>query len=815
MTGGFQRTFGWLDLYKNRIIVVFGITPAAAEAAVRHVRSGTFGIPVWLFCRSEPSASTVEMCGRVFVHPSALVIVRAALSLLWRRRVALAVGTWTGEPGDWLVKLVPFLIPPFRPLFLNAHGDFMNGRSAAALLYAWRCGKGGVADCVSRLRALRHEVSAAIHRAFRRTLGKLRSAAYRAGDEGRAVSVRYAASFFQIAGHPQRKWFSQLHGKSELCVNPAGENSGGVALFHSPGRDWHGDAIEAQVSSSDARWLVWREAGTDYDTGHLLTLFEDNRTFAVSIQSHVRGWSPSLIFMAPFRALQPGEATPLLAPLSHTMVVDRRKLAALGIPRCGLSTTAWMEIFWRAAAAGWRSYCVGQSAPLGQQPDYPAPEAEFFFRSLIRPNLLRLGPQAPNLMRGNLAFRLPGESSSRQQSGRLRVLIVSPFLPFPLTHGGAVRIWNLCRALRDRVDFYLVAVRERDEYVDYDRLGEVFVETHVIDPDELPSKDTALPDQVRHHQSQSLAALIRDLSVRVRPDLIQIEYTHLAHFVEVQSAIPCILVEHDITFSLYAQLAESNSSRKAQLEYQRWLAYERRYLREFDAVWTMSEDDRSLAVREGSDPDSTSIIPNGVDVTRFTPRHETEEEPEILYVGSFRHLPNILGFEMLCHDVMPEVWRRHPQVRLRVVAGPRHEMFWNRFRAGIPLLTDTRIDVHGFVADLRPQYAAASVVAVPLAVSAGTNIKVLEAMACGKAIVSTPVGCAGLGLHDGEELFIREPEDFACAISALLESLDLRANLGTCARHTAEQRFSWKAIAGRAYRSYLDLAWVGLKSKAS
>jgi glycosyltransferase involved in cell wall biosynthesis len=210
----------------------------------------------------------------------------------------------------------------------------------------------------------------------------------------------------------------------------------------------------------------------------------------------------------------------------------------------------------------------------------------------------------------------------------------------------------------------------------------------------------------------------------------------------------------------------------------------------------VSEDDRAGAVREGDRALAhTFTVPNGADIERFTPA--PSEGAEIFYVGSFRHLPNTLGFEKLEREVMPRVWERFPEVSLRVVAGPQHEQYWKK-RA-----LDRRIEMHGFVEDLRPLYARASVVAVPLEVSAGTNIKVLEAMASGRAVVSTPMGCAGLGLEDGSDALIRADwPAFADAVCELLGSAELCERLARKARRTVEERFSWRAIAEGAYGSY-------------
>ncbi len=789
----------------RKVAAVFAQTPETCHRAVVHLRSGAPDVDVWLFSTQPVPAETAALCAHVTVGRRSLPLLLSAEKQLWPCWVAITVTSWTGSHGKWALKLAPFFIPPFRGLILNENDDFLNASPPNILEHTAR-----------RLRDLFHS---GWHTVQDRARGYWRLVSYhiwRSGPVNRVRDkfaglfalcatflLRILATILGWCGHPYRPLFHKLRGSAELKpVLIAATPSVEVARF-TTGKHWDGRKFEAFVRAADARWILWEESP---HSGALEPVVHDPRTFAVSVQAGFRAWKGMLFPTAPFRTLQPEEASHVIAPLAGRILVDRAKLLALGVPRTSLAETAWMILFWKAAAAGWRSYSLGQESKLVEQPDLPLPETGFVLRFLADSALRALGPHEPELGRGAVAFAPGMRTELPCAPGRLKVLLVSPFLPYPLSHGGAVRIYNLCRALAHRVDFTLLAIREAQDHVDYRKLHEVFHRVYILDKDERPSGSEDLPAQVREHQSTALTALIREIAREWKPDLLQVEYTHMAAIRDAVPELPAILVEHDLTFSLYRQLAEKKDApASARREYEKWLRFEKHWLHAYNVVWTMSEEDRAIAATEGDRaPSATFNIPNGVDIDRFVPRDEPAGVPEILYVGSFRHLPNILGFLKLRDEIMPRVWQERSDVRLRVIGGPQHALFWSRFaKSSASPAFDPRVEVHDFVEDLRPLYAKASVVVVPLEVSAGTNIKVLEAMACGKAVITTTIGCAGLGLRDRIDVFI--DDDWTLFAKSVVELLTHAANrdaLAGQARRTAVDHFSWKAIADTAYASY-------------
>lgn len=785
-----------------RVIAVFSDLPDSALRVLRHLQDGANGTPVWLYSTVAPTAELAELCDRVILRPNAAQLLVAAQRHLFPLRAALLVGDWTGR-GSRLLKLCPFLVPPFRTLFLNRAGDFLPGTPTHVSRH-----------CHHQFREILHDQAVRSRELFGGIWQLLRYHIWRSGPVTRVKDLAGAAGLVTLAtllrwtNYPHRRYFSRFHGDAALAPPLGEEPREGTVCFYQADHNWDAAALGRLTGSTPARFLVWHNGSGPGPIHDLLPLFSDPATFAVSRQSSYRAWKPALLPTAPFRPLQPGERTQVLAPLGSSIVVDLRKLAALGLPQAAHTTTAWMLLFWKASAAGWKCYSAGSEQPLSPEPDFPCDETAFLLRLGMDPGLRKLGPGNPLLARGNVAFSNDPRPAPRVAGGRPRVLIVSPFLPYPLSHGGAVRIYNLCRTLADRVDFALISVRENREAVDYTRLHEIFREVRIVDIDQTEAQPRDLPEPVRHYECPALRAAIAEFCQAWQPDLVQFEYTQTAALRDAAQGVPAILVEHDLTFSLYRQLAEQEPSTRSRRDYRDWFEFEKRALATFEAVWTVSDADRDLAVQCGSRREEfTYTVANGVDTARFLPSPERDGPPEVLYVGSFRHLPNILAFERLRSEIMPTVWERFPDAVLRVVAGPRHRYFWERFDARsqhVPL--DARIQLHDFVEDLRPLYAQATVVAIPLHVSAGTNIKVMEAMACGRALVSTTTGCAGLDLVDGGELIIRdECVDFAEAVCDLLADRTRRQRLAAQARQTVEARFSWPAIAETAWQSYLAL----------
>ncbi len=364
------------------------------------------------------------------------------------------------------------------------------------------------------------------------------------------------------------------------------------------------------------------------------------------------------------------------------------------------------------------------------------------------------------------------------REGAPRVAVLSPYCTYPLSHGGAVRLHNLLREAANEFDIALFAFEDGQTQADLDQTLAFCSRVYLAAKPyyRLPRWSTLAPPEACEFYTPALHALMRRALVELQIPILQTEYTQMARYGGD------ILTEHDVTFDLFAQLHANAPSLRTWWDLFRWRRFERRALVRFPRAVAMSEKDASLMRRP-----NVTVIPNGVDLARFTPEPEPDGR-NLLFIGSFRHFPNVGAYRFFVEQVWPLL--DDTAIGATVVAGPDPQLYWPHASP------DTRIDLRGFVADVRPLYAAANLVLIPTVVSAGTNLKALEAMAMQRAIVSTTSGAAGLGLEHGRSVWIADtPQEFAAAIGRLLHDADLRSTLAVNARNIAVARYGWPALA--------------------
>jgi GT2 family glycosyltransferase/glycosyltransferase involved in cell wall biosynthesis len=387
-----------------------------------------------------------------------------------------------------------------------------------------------------------------------------------------------------------------------------------------------------------------------------------------------------------------------------------------------------------------------------------------------------------SLVTGDVAV-FPGKAPA----GRPLVFVVSPYIPFPLSHGAAVRIYNLMRRVAEEFDQVLVCFVEELASIPKE-LKEICVEIVAVRrPGSHALRSTPRPDTVEEFDSPTFHTALKQTMAKWKPKIVQFEFTQMAIYAQDCAPARTILVEHDITYDLYSQMLSHQEDWENRRQYERWRRFETEAWGKVDRVVTMSEKDRRVI------PGSVTIA-NGVDLERFHPTSQSSDPRRLLFIGSFAHRPNVLAMEFFLKEVFP----RLRGVTLHVIAGQRHERFWDLRQEGV--------EVEGFVADVRPAYERATLVIAPLVASAGTNIKILEAMAMGKAIVSTEAGIHGLDLERGKDVAAGDaPEDLVQAITELLDLPEKRRAMEIQARRTVELRYGWDAIAQEQLRLYNSL----------
>jgi glycosyltransferase involved in cell wall biosynthesis len=285
------------------------------------------------------------------------------------------------------------------------------------------------------------------------------------------------------------------------------------------------------------------------------------------------------------------------------------------------------------------------------------------------------------------------------------------------------------------------------------------------------------------------------MGARSRYDVVHVESCYMAHYSFPREAA-VVLDEQNVEYEIQrrtASMAESLPRRiynyidslKLQRE-------EERSWRSVDACAVTSPRDEA-AVRRANSRMRTAVVPNAVDVNFFAPGGRPEPKT-LVFFGTISYFPNTDGLTFFLDEVMPIVRRRHPGLRLLVVGASPPPAIQRRAAPDV-ILT-------GMVDDVRPYLARASAVIAPLRIGGGTRLKILEAMAMGKAVVSTSLGAEGLAVtHERDIILADGAGAFADAIDRVLDQ-DLAASLGSAGRRLVEDNYDWRHSARKLEELY-------------
>jgi polysaccharide biosynthesis protein PslH len=299
-------------------------------------------------------------------------------------------------------------------------------------------------------------------------------------------------------------------------------------------------------------------------------------------------------------------------------------------------------------------------------------------------------------------------------------------------------------------------------------------------------------------------ALDRVLRAR-RFDILNLEFPYLGHYDLRQAPsgerVPPLVVDsHEIAYDLGRQFARTGANLGRRLYAgANWRKLRREELgtyRDADGVYLCSAADERRLLDQLPEA-RTAVIPNAADVDYYQPR-PTDPPPDgrtVLYFGLLSTVPNIDAVTHFVQDIWPRIAEVHPHAWCKIIGG--------KAPSSLQKLHGARVELTGFVSDLRPQLAAAAAVVVPLRLGGGTRLKIVEAMGMGKAIVSTTLGAEGIEAVPGRDLLVEDkPADFAKAVNRLLADPDRAAQIGHSARRLAVQRYSWSGAAQALERFY-------------
>ena len=388
----------------------------------------------------------------------------------------------------------------------------------------------------------------------------------------------------------------------------------------------------------------------------------------------------------------------------------------------------------------------------------------------------------------------------------MRILWLKNELLHPVDKGGKIRTYNMLKELkRDHHVTYLTLDDGTASAADRKNASEYCHELVCIPQcrrekftpgfyvELFLNLFTRRPYAIKKYESVAMRREIIERDRRNSFDLLVCDFLAPAANVPRALATSAILFQHNVEAMIWKRHYEvqTNPVKKAYLyrQWQKMRRFEREMCRAFDCVIAVSADDREQ-MKRGYGAQAVYDVPTGVDTDFFRPGGKSSTSlHSLVFTGSMDWLPNDDAVRYFMREVMPLIKKKLPDARLTVVG-----------RSPTPALmelgkTDPSLVITGRVDDVRPYIESSAAYIVPLRIGGGTRLKIFEAMAMEKAVVSTTVGAEGLGLTNGAELLLAdEPAAFAEAVVRVLTDPSYAAELSQRAASVVRKNYGWRQV---------------------
>jgi sugar transferase (PEP-CTERM/EpsH1 system associated) len=388
----------------------------------------------------------------------------------------------------------------------------------------------------------------------------------------------------------------------------------------------------------------------------------------------------------------------------------------------------------------------------------------------------------------------------------VRILWVKTELLHPVDKGGKIRTYHMLKELKR--DHHITYLTLDDGSADSNarELATEYCHELVCVPHKQREKFSVgfyselaanlwsrLPYAIKKYESP---AMKREISACERVggfDVMVCDFLAPAVNVPNDVSCPTVLFQHNVEAMIWKRhyQFQKNPVKRIYLygQWRKMLAFERRACERFDCVVAVSPADRDVMEQYGAN--NVHDIPTGVDTDFFRPsKYNGRQRNNMVFTGSMDWLPNEDAISYFIDEIFPRIRQSIPGVTLTVVGRNPYPALLARSKR------EPSIIVTGRVEDVRPYIDSATAYIVPLRIGGGTRLKIYEAMAMEKPIISTTVGAEGLPVHDGRELLLADtPEEFAAAVVRTLSDDRFAAELGNQAARLVRERFGWNQVA--------------------